>query len=57
MDKRNFIETDFTEDELELLRMIFSGAEAVIQAIQNNIWASNLLCDLKEKLGIYDLLR
>lgn len=57
MSDKIFTEEDFTEEELEMLRAIFKGAEAVIDSMADSTWLSNTLFDIKEKLGIYDLLR
>ena len=50
---------DFTEEELTMLRAIFKGAEAVIEAQRTDRYdvdAVNTLFNIKEKLGIYDLV-
>lgn len=57
---------DFTEDELKLLRVIFKGADAVIEAMRSSnydvydinydVYDINNLYNIKIKLGIYDLV-
>ena len=51
---------DFTAEELQLLKAIFSGADAVIESLRygnSDVYWVNILYDLKEKLGIGNLLR
>jgi hypothetical protein len=55
---REFTKEDFTEEELMLLRLAFELLDASVYTMDklnydNN---SNIVYDLKEKLGIYDLL-
>ena len=50
---------DFTEDELKMLKVIFKGAEAILEAkrIDNyDVDDVNTFYYLKQKLGIYDLI-
>lgn len=50
---------DFTEEELIMLKVIFKGAEAVIEAKREDRYDnrdSNTLFHLKQKLGILDLV-
>lgn len=54
-----FTEEDFTTDELRLLRMAFKLIDDVVemQRYDNyDVYMCNVLYDLKNKLGIYDLL-
>ena len=53
-----FTKEDFTEDELALLKLAFELLDTAVCAMDrlnydNN---ANTVYDLKEKLGIYDLL-
>jgi hypothetical protein len=55
---REFTKEDFTEEELMLLRLAFELLDTSVYTMDklnydNN---SNIVYDLKEKLGIYDLL-
>lgn len=57
--ERVFKEEDFTEDQLQLLRMAFKLVDDVIeiQRYDNyDVHLHNELYYLKEKLGIYDIL-
>lgn len=61
MDKENlkFEESDFTEDELLLLRLAFRLVDTVVETQRTDNYdvnMSNSLYYLKEKLGIYDLV-
>lgn len=50
---------DFNEDELKMLKMIFKGTEAALEAKREgryDVYDINVLYSLKEKLGIADLL-
>lgn len=50
---------DFTEEELIMLKAIFKGAEAFIEAQRKDrydVYDINTLFDIKQKLGIYELL-
>lgn len=50
---------DFSEDELVLLRMAFRMLDEAIDAQRELLYCSdyrNEVYDLKEKLGIYDLV-
>ena len=50
---------DFTEEELIMLKAMFKGAEAVIEAKREDrydVYDVNTLYDIKMKLGIYDLV-
>ena len=50
---------EFTEDELNLLKLAFALVDTVVesQRLDNyDVYMSNSLFHLKEKLGIYDLL-
>ena len=49
---------DFKEEELILLKAIFKLADSVMDTIGPYIWNMdrNTLHDLKEKLGIYELV-
>lgn len=54
-----FCVEDFTEDELRLLRMAFKLIDGVVEMQRNDnydVYMRNVLYDLKNKLGIYDLL-
>ena len=54
------IKEQLTEEELDLLRIIFKIAEASIEVISTtnqDIYLPILLCDLKCKLGIDDILK
>lgn len=54
-----FTEEDFTTDELRLLRMAFKLIDDVVEMQRNDnydVYMCNVLYDLKNKLGIYDLL-
>jgi len=55
----NLTKHDFTHDELTMLKAIFRGAEAAIEAKRTDRYDTyeiNLLYDIKKTLGIYDLL-
>ena len=61
IDKENlkFEESDFTEDELLLLRLAFRLVDTVVETQRTDNYdvnVSNSLYYLKEKLGIYDLV-
>lgn len=50
---------DFTEEELNLLQAIFKAAEAFVEVRRRDRYdvdSSNILFEIKEKLGIYDLV-
>lgn len=50
---------DFTEDELMLLKMAFSLVDNVVDTFRTDnydVYLSNTLYDLKNKLGIYELV-
>lgn len=52
-------QNDFTEDELKLLRIIFKGADAVVEVMSDSnydVYDINNLYNIKMKLGIYDLV-
>ncbi len=54
-----FTKEDFTEDELILLRMAFKMLDAAVDEQRRLFYGSNYcneVYNLKEKLGIYDLL-
>lgn len=54
-----FTKEDFTEDELALLRLAFKLADTVIEsqrADNYDVYMCNTMYDLKNKLGIYNLL-
>lgn len=54
-----FEESDFTDEELKLLKAIFKGADAVVQSTKANnydTFMSNTLYSLKQKLGIDDVV-
>lgn len=56
---RKFLESDFYEEELMMLKAIFSGAYAVVQSIRADNYdtnMSNTLFSLTEKLGIDDIV-
>ena len=56
---REFTKEDFTEDELILLRMAFKMLDVAIDEQRQLFYGSNYrneVYDLKEKLGVYDLL-
>ena len=51
---------DFTEDELFLLKLAFSLAANVVEMEREgnyDVDMCNVLCSLKEKLGVYDLVK
>lgn len=59
MDKQKWTKEDFTEDELMLLKMAFRLIDDVveIQRYDNyDVYLSNELYSLKNKLGIYELV-
>ena len=59
MEKRKFTEEDFTESELVLLNLAFKLVDDVVEAQRlsnSDVYMSNELYSLKEKLGISDLL-
>lgn len=59
MYKVEFTEEDFTEDELMLLKMAFSLADSAVDTLRTDnydVYLTNTLCDLKFKLGVYELL-
>jgi len=50
---------DFTEEELSLLQAIFKAAEAFVEVRRRDrydVESANTLFEIKEKLGIYDLV-
>lgn len=50
---------EFTEDELKLLKLIFNVADTIVESQREDnydVYNSNLLYSIKEKLGIYDIL-
>ena len=50
---------DFTEEELDLLRLIFELAETLVynKYVRENCYDSaNILYEIKEKLGISDIV-
>lgn len=50
---------ELNEEELAMLKAIFKGAEAVVEARRQDnydVYEVNTLFNLKLKLGIYDLL-
>lgn len=50
---------DFTEDELEMLKLIFKSAEAILQlkrTSNDDVYDINTLFYLKQKLGIYEIV-
>lgn len=50
---------EFTEDELKLLKLIFNVADIIVESQREgnyDVYNSNLLYSIKEKLGIYDIL-
>jgi hypothetical protein len=56
---REFIKEEFTEDELILLKMAFKMLEAAIEEERHLFYSGdyrNEVFNLKEKLGIYDLV-
>lgn len=59
MSEQKWIKEDFTENELMLLKMAFRLVDDVveIQRYDNyDVYLSNELYSLKNKLGIYDLV-
>ena len=57
--RENFKEEDFTEDELFLLKLAFKLVDDVVEmqrTSNSDVYLSNELYDLEQKLGIYDLL-
>ena len=51
---------DFTEEELKLLKAIFEGAETIAYIMRYDRYdvdLINTLYDLKEKLGIIEVLK
>lgn len=49
----------FTKEEITMLRAIFKGAEAAIEARREDnydVYEVNILHSIKEKLGIYDII-
>jgi hypothetical protein len=54
-----FKETDFTEDQLRLLKMAFTLVDDVVEIQRDgnyDVYLRNELYDLKEKLGIGDIV-
>lgn len=54
-----FTKEDFTEDELILLQMAFRMLDVAVDEQRHLFYGSdyrNAVYDLKEKLGIYDLI-
>ena len=54
-----FNESDFTDEELKMLKAIFKGADAVVQSarVDNyDTFMSNTLYSLTQKLGIDDIV-
>ena len=54
-----FTKEDFTEDELRLLKMAFKLVDDVVEMQREgnyDTYMCNVLYDLENKLGIYDLL-
>ena len=59
MNEHKWQEEDFTEDELLLLRMAFRLVDDVVEIQRydnSDVYLSNELYHLKEKLGIYDIV-
>ena len=59
MEERKFDKEDFTEDELMLLRMAFNLVDTVVETQRTSnydVYLTNELYNLKEKLGIGDLM-
>lgn len=58
-EKIKWREEDFTEDELKLLKLAFKLVDDVVQLQRTDnydVYQCNTLYELKEKLGIFDLL-
>lgn len=58
-ERKIFTKDEFTEEELNMLKLAFTLADSVVEVQRQgnyDVYASNILFDLKEKLGIYDLL-
>lgn len=54
-----FVEEEFTEDELLLLKLAFNLADTVVETQRRgnyDVDAGNSLFSLKEKLGICDIV-
>jgi hypothetical protein len=59
MNERKMTKDDFTEDELSLLRLAFKLVGDVVEHQRQgnyDVYMSNELFHLENKLGIYDLL-
>lgn len=59
MEREKFTKEEFTEEELMLLKLAFTLVDKTVEIQRTNnsdVWMCNVLFDLKEKLGIYDLL-
>lgn len=51
--------SDFTEEELSLLETIFKMADVMVEDVEKTNYGcydGNILYNLKNKLGIYDLV-
>ena len=56
---RNLNESDFTEEELSILRLAFKVTETIIECERSDRYdvdRVNAFYSLKNKLGIYDLI-
>lgn len=54
-----FEESDFTSEEMMLLKAIFKGANTIVQSVRSynyDTFMSNVLFSLTEKLGIDDIV-
>ena len=55
----SFSEDMFTNEELMLLKMGFNILDTVVESMRNgnsDVYMSNVLYNLKNKLGIYDII-
>ena len=55
----SFEEDMFTSEELMLLRMAFNILNTIVESMRegnSDVYMSNTLYDLKNKLGIYDIV-
>ena len=59
MEEHKFTKEDFTEEQLKLLRMVFTVLDTIVESCRegnSDVYLRNELYYLKEKLGIYDIL-
>ena len=59
MNEKKFKESDFSDEELAMLKAIFAAADAVVQAKRTDnydTYDSNILFGLTVKLGIDDIV-